>query len=428
MSDEHRSPTGPPGGGSEDVPPGHERGTPGPLDDEIVARLHALDHLYETHEISASELAEARAEVLSGVEHPHHYHAEAPPPTPPPPPPPPPPAPAPAPPAGHGGGGGGGQKRILGLPAGVAAAIGAFIVVGVIAVILALVLSGGDDGPSGGTTTETTETTAGEYPQGAVRASLDQLNSSAVAIGTALAQTSEPSDIPALRRSAERQIELVEQTRRRLSEIAVAESDRAAHERLIEATAAHRRYLVELERATAGEPGEANLAAIDRVRQAGAEMRRAYAAFFALAPAAPDAVTGTDLTDTAGLKSAVRQAIAEREAEDEPETTTTIITVPDSSDDIYGGSTFQSPTGNLHCQDQGDQLFCSSSNDNFGVWLPRYGPPVTGNGVAPGGGVLPYGGLWSSGAFTCASETSGITCRNLSGDGFFLSRDEYRAL
>ncbi|MFP5451591.1 MAG: hypothetical protein ACLGG9_07540, partial [Thermoleophilia bacterium] len=187
MSDEHRSPTGPPGGGSEDVPPGHERGTPGPLDDEIVARLHALDHLYETHEISASELADARAEVLSGVEHPHRYHAE-------PPPPPPPPGREPTSPTGQGGeGGGDGQKRILGLPVGVAAAIGAFIVVGAIAVVLALVLSGRDDGPSGGTTTQTTETTAGEYPQGATRATLDQLNSSAVAIGTALAQTSEPA-------------------------------------------------------------------------------------------------------------------------------------------------------------------------------------------------------------------------------------------
>jgi hypothetical protein len=424
MSDEH-----PPPDDAHGAPePADQHGASGPLDDEIVARLHALDHLYQSHEISAAELAEARAEVLSGVEHPHRYHSEAPPP----PPPSPPSAPEPAPPAGDGGeGGGDGQKRILGLPVGVAAAIGAFIVVGAIAVILALVLSGGDDGTSGGTTTQTTETTAGEYPQGVTRATLDQLNSSAVAIGTALAQTSEPARIAALRRSAERQIALVEQARRRLSEVAVSEADRPAQEKLIAATAAHRRYLVQLVRATTGIPSEANLAAIDRVRQAGAEMRRAYAAFFALAPAAPDAVTGTDLTDTAGLRSAIQQAIAEREAEEEAQTTTTIITVPDtpdSPDEIYGGSTFQSPTGNLHCQDQGAQLFCSSSNDNFAVFLPQSGPPVTGNGVAPGGGVLPYGALWSSGAFTCASETSGITCRNLSGDGFFLSRDEYRAL
>lgn len=419
MSDEHPPPDDARGGSD----PGDEHGTAPPLDDEIVARLHALDHLYQSHEISASELAEARAEVLSGVEHPHRYHSESPPP------PPPPSAPESAQAAGQGGeGGGDGQKRILGLPVGVAAAIGAFIVVGAIAVILALVLSGGDEGPSGGTTTQTTETTAGEYPQGVTRAILDQLNSSAVAIGTALAQTSEPARIAALRRSAERQIELVEQARRRLSEVAVPEADRPAQEKLIAATAAHRRYLVQLVRATTGTPSEANLAAIDRVRQAGAEMRRAYAAFFALAPAAPDAVTGTDLTDTAGLRSAIQQAIAAREAEEEVQTTTTIITVPDSPDEIYGGSTFQSPTGNLHCQDQGAQLFCSSSNDNFAVFLPQSGPPVTGNGVAPGGGVLPYGGLWSSGAFTCASETSGITCRNLSGDGFFLSRDEYRAL
>ena len=36
--------------------------------------------------------------------------------------------------------------------------------------------------------------------------------------------------------------------------------------------------------------------------------------------------------------------------------------------------------------------------------------------------TLAYGTVWQSGAFRCSSETTGLTCRNRAGHGFFLSR------
>jgi hypothetical protein len=37
--------------------------------------------------------------------------------------------------------------------------------------------------------------------------------------------------------------------------------------------------------------------------------------------------------------------------------------------------------------------------------------------------LFPYGWMWSRGGFTCWSSTAGLKCRNLSGHGFFLSRE-----
>lgn len=41
--------------------------------------------------------------------------------------------------------------------------------------------------------------------------------------------------------------------------------------------------------------------------------------------------------------------------------------------------------------------------------------------------VLGYGKTWSGGGINCASAISGLTCRNKSGHGFFLSREHWRA-
>ena len=41
--------------------------------------------------------------------------------------------------------------------------------------------------------------------------------------------------------------------------------------------------------------------------------------------------------------------------------------------------------------------------------------------------VLGYGTVWSGGGMRCASAESGLTCRNKSGRGFFLSRESWRA-
>jgi hypothetical protein len=41
--------------------------------------------------------------------------------------------------------------------------------------------------------------------------------------------------------------------------------------------------------------------------------------------------------------------------------------------------------------------------------------------------VLGYGRTWSGGGFRCTSAETGLTCRNKSGHGFFLSREHWRA-
>ena len=40
---------------------------------------------------------------------------------------------------------------------------------------------------------------------------------------------------------------------------------------------------------------------------------------------------------------------------------------------------------------------------------------------------LPYGRTWRRGPFTCTSQVTGLTCRNLDGHGLFISRDAWRA-
>jgi hypothetical protein len=39
--------------------------------------------------------------------------------------------------------------------------------------------------------------------------------------------------------------------------------------------------------------------------------------------------------------------------------------------------------------------------------------------------VLPYGTTWRRGPYRCGSATAGLTCRNSSGHGFFLSRQSW---
>jgi hypothetical protein len=41
--------------------------------------------------------------------------------------------------------------------------------------------------------------------------------------------------------------------------------------------------------------------------------------------------------------------------------------------------------------------------------------------------VLAYGSAWRSGGLSCSSQRIGLTCRNRSGHGFFLSRGHWRA-
>jgi hypothetical protein len=42
-------------------------------------------------------------------------------------------------------------------------------------------------------------------------------------------------------------------------------------------------------------------------------------------------------------------------------------------------------------------------------------------------GVLAYGRSWKGAGITCTSGRTGLTCRNLRGHGFFLSRERWRS-
>jgi hypothetical protein len=44
----------------------------------------------------------------------------------------------------------------------------------------------------------------------------------------------------------------------------------------------------------------------------------------------------------------------------------------------------------------------------------------------PGARVLAYGTTWSRDGFRCASRSTGLTCTNSRGHGFFLSRESWR--
>lgn len=378
------------------------------LEAEISERLAAVDHLYETKQISAGELAEARSRILAAADPTPTTRVS-------------PTRAAGPPPPGSGTGGQGGSppeppdKRVAGLPRWAAVAGAAVVVVGIVAivVVLALVVGGGGDSDE----PAADQPTPAEAYAASVQVSLDRLTASAEATSRALGRVSEPAEIAALNAAVERQLEVVESARRRLVALSVEASDRRAHQALLTAVEEQRAYLVQLSRAS-GDPSQAALTATNRARRAGADALQAYRAFFALVPEAADTITTADLTDTAGLEGAIEDAI---EAEAAP----TPTPAPAPATSTSTGPSFQSPTGNLRCQVNGPTLFCSSSNDGFGVALPDLGPPSTGSGVASGGVTVPYGSSWSSGVFGCDSAAEGITCRNGSGNGFFLNRDRY---
>ncbi len=184
--------------------------------------------------------------------------------------------------------------------------------IGLVVIGAILLLSGGDEPES--LAADADSAAEGGYPT-LVRRPLDQLTRSAVATGTSLARVSEPGDINGFHRTVERQLEVVETARRSVARVSVAEPDRPAHRALITAAASQRRYLVALGRASSGQPSQSKVQAINRARKAGAQTLASYRGFFRLAPTAPDAITTTDLTDTAGLRSATQAAIAAAAAE-----------------------------------------------------------------------------------------------------------------
>ncbi|MGE3138130.1 MAG: hypothetical protein AB7I08_08665 [Thermoleophilia bacterium] len=405
---------------------------PGGLQSSVSERLEMLDNLYAEGKITATELGTARRQILSGGgdDIPIAAPADAPPPPSEAPPtvqmptvPDPQPRTQPLPPVTPAAAGGPpsggpppGERKVAGMPIWAAGLIGV-VVLGVLIAGAFLLFGGGggDDDTTADAAASDAAAAAAAYPA-LVSRPLDQLTKSAVATGKSLARVSEPGDLRQLNRTVERQLDVVEGARASLTRISVVPADQRAHRQLITAAATQRRYLVALGRATSGEPSQAKIQATNRARRAGGETVTAYRTFFRLAPAAPDAITTTDLTDTSGVVQAIKDGIAAQEPDFQAGT------APARN---FSGSSFQSPTGNLRCQLSGDSLFCSSSNDGFGVVLPTIGSPTTGSGIAAAGEVVPYGSSWRNGAFTCDSAFDGITCRNGSGNGFFLNRDQY---
>ena len=118
---------------------------------------------------------------------------------------------------------------------------------------------------------------------------------------------------------------------------------------------------------------------------------------------------------------------------------------------------FRSPSGNIRCfvvPGRPPVLRCQISRSVYAKRLtahcssPAIGVDWAGFELTPGrkgavtcsGGVLyepdrqvpvfvkqPYGTTWRHGAFACDSEAAGVTCRNRTGHGLFLSRGSWRA-
>jgi hypothetical protein len=115
---------------------------------------------------------------------------------------------------------------------------------------------------------------------------------------------------------------------------------------------------------------------------------------------------------------------------------------------------FRSPSGNIECFVVHGTLRCSLIHTDYGARLQAHcvAPPTqldwhgwelgarTKGTVTCTGGILydpeterpafaalPYGSSWHRGAFTCRSRTTGVTCRNGSGHGLFLSRQAWGA-
>lgn len=117
--------------------------------------------------------------------------------------------------------------------------------------------------------------------------------------------------------------------------------------------------------------------------------------------------------------------------------------------DVYVA--FRTPSGNIGCgysKFEGETAFlrCEVASHlrpvpartqpcTEGVWGRAVGMQPTGAArglcisdtvMEPGAPVLAYGRTWRRGGFTCTSRAAGLTCRNLSGHGWFLSRERSR--
>lgn len=251
-----------------------------------------------------------------------------------------------------------------------------------------------------------------------VASPLTLLGDSAGTIAANLASVSEPGDVPGLRKATNSQIRAATKAKNAISRAQVPDGLQKAHDKVEAGASSYVLYLQALLRASSPTPSSAPAA----ISKAKAQVTRVKANFNAAQKLDPELNVGpivdAGLGSTSGLAGAQRKKAAALEAErrrrEEAARLADIARV-------RTGTSFQSPTGNIHCQDFGSYMACSTTNDNFQVWMNSTGFAQTTTGLVAGGETVPYGGRWQSGAYSCSSSESGVRCTNLSGNGFDLS-------
>lgn len=386
--------------------------------DSIRARLEALDQLYADGAISATELSEGRRTILTGSDAAAAGADKA------------------AEPAVHGhgetqrisaaglraggspasGSAGGGPEgpRLFGLPVWAAGVIGGLVALIVIVGIVALVSGGSDDDSS-----EEAKAAGSSAYVAAIKQPLGLLTRSAVLVGKELVAVSDPGDLAKVRRMATRQLDAIEESRTALADVDVPAEDARAHRILLRAVTGQRSYVVALLRASDATPSQASLNNVNRARQTAGKVLADYRSFFALEPEAADAITGTDLTDTFGLREAIRSAIdseeaqREREAEAARRAAAPPVVVRPSNPGVPAGNPSaeadrifrEIQAGNFSSRAAADALYYSLSGTS---------DPLRGN-AAFNAGVIRYANGDCSGAieaFGYAASVSGNSLQN----------------
>lgn len=118
----------------------------------------------------------------------------------------------------------------------------------------------------------------------------------------------------------------------------------------------------------------------------------------------------------------------------------------DDSSAIFTPASFVLPSGNIYCALVGanqDALRCEirsmlnpmppkSNSCEFdwgaGFLLPQNGKPeilCISDTIGGSDYTLSYGSTWTNAGFKCESQTIGLTCKNSTGQGFFLSREKW---
>jgi hypothetical protein len=115
--------------------------------------------------------------------------------------------------------------------------------------------------------------------------------------------------------------------------------------------------------------------------------------------------------------------------------TTTIISFRTPSGNIYCAYTSGFGPTFLRCDIRSHLRPVPRGSCTEGVYGESVGMTKTGRAhvlcisdtvYTPSAKVLPYGTSWSYNGFRCVSRSTGLTCTNPRGHGFFLSRESWR--